>query len=389
MSLFLLVRRNLFRHPVRSLLTCAAATVGIFLLIFLTSIVTSLNDAVKQVSTKRVVTQSAVSLFVNMPEAYRAKIAGVPGVESVMRLQWFGGVYREPSNFFAQFAVDPELFLEQFPECVLDAESRSRWLSDRRGCIVGELLADRFGWKVGDSIPLLGSIFPKNGGEAWDFTVRGIYRSTKSNLDESSMWFHFDYLKETLEAGLASGPDGVGVFYVRRDDDVTAPELCERIDALFAGGPQRTLTQPEAAFQAGFVSMFGSLPTFLGWIGAAVLFALFMTLANTMLISSSERIEELGVLKALGFRDGVCSMLLLGESLALSLSGSAVGVGLSLASVTTFRRLFGTTIPSYAIRTETLFLAAAVAVAVGVAGGLAPAVTASRLNAAEALRAEI
>ncbi|MCA9319394.1 MAG: ABC transporter permease [Planctomycetes bacterium] len=389
MSLLTLVRRNLLRHPVRSLLTVGAALVAMFLLVFLRSVVTTLDDAVNQVSADRIVTQSAVSLFINMPESYLVQIQDVQGVESVMRLQWFGGVYKDPENFFAQFAVDTELFLDQFEECVFVDGQPEDWVADRQGCIIGRALAEKHGLKIGDTVPLLGTIFVQPGLKAWEFNVRGIYRSTRANLDESTMWFHYDYLREALENGGAEGPGGVGVYYIKKQKGVPTSDVTKRVDALFELGPQRTLTQPESVFQASFVSMFGNLPDFLGWIGGAVLFALLLTIFNTMLISAAERIRDVGIMKALGFRDGTCARLYVLESMLLVALGGFTGIALAWFSVSSFRKSFGTSIPNYNVRVETVVFAAVLILVVGLVGGMIPAWKARKLEAAEALRGDI
>ena len=390
MTLGTLVRRNILRHPVRSGLTMLAAMVAFFLLVFLRSIVTTLDDAVNAVARNRVIVQSAVSLYVELPENYRSKIAAVEGVESVGPMTWFGGVYRDPSNFFGQFAIDPTTFLDQYTECVLDDEEERAFLADRRACLVGMGLMRRFPeFEIGAKVPLEGTIFRRTDGRAWEFTIAGIYESTSANLDESTMWFHHDFLRESLEEGGAEGPDGVSVYVVKVADGYDAARVAEAIDAVFSGGPQRTRTQSEAAFQAGFVSMMGNIPRFVGWIGAAVLFALLLTIANTTLIASAERVKEVGVMKALGFSKASCGGLFVIESSVITIMGGIAGVVLADVSVPVFRQVFGTMLPNFAVRDETMVLALSFAVVSGVVGGLGPAVATSRVSPAEAFRSEI
>jgi putative ABC transport system permease protein len=388
MSLFTLLRRNLLRHKLRNALTALAVAVALFLFCFLFSVITTLRAAVSSSSADRVVVQSAVSLFMDLPKTYTAKLADVEGVESVARWNWFGGVYRDPSNFFAQFAVDPEIFLAQFPECVITPEERAAWLADRRGCLIGRGLARKFGWKIGDTVPLIGTIYTRPEGAAWEFTVRGIYSSTKTNLDESTMWFQYEYLDEGIETGGVQGPKGVGVFYVKTKPGTGLAEITRRIDARFEGDEQRTLTQTEAAFQAGFITMLGSVPAFLSGIGGAVLFAILFSVVNTMMITSRERTKELGVLQALGFRRAVGARLLLFESMLLCGIGGLAGLALGASTEGTFREMFGTQIPGYTVEPLTLVIGVAIALAVGAAGGLFPALQARGLRVADALRAE-
>ncbi len=389
MSLFKLARRNLMRHPIRSFLTIAGATVALFLLVFLRSIVTSLDDAIEQVSSRRVITASAVSLYQSLPPSYQARIASVPGVESVSRFTWFGGrLETDEDSFFGQFACDAELFLQQYPECKLSDTERRAFIETRQGAIVGRILATRFGWKIGDRVPLKGTIFPMNDGSAWEFDIVGIYDSTSSALDESTMYFHYDYFEETVKQERGEDSIEVGVYLIRIDDADAAPQICEDIDALYENGPQKTLTQPESAFQSGFISMLGNLPLFLSGIGLAVVLALGLSMVNTMLISARERLFDIGVLKAFGFKNGPCANLLLMESLVLSLTGGIAGIVIAVVTVPVFRQLMGTNIPNYAIRDETLILGLVFSIAIGLIGGLIPAYQAAKLDAADALREE-
>lgn len=389
MSLTKLVIKNLLRHPIRSALTALGAMVAIFLLIFLRSIVTSLDDAVDDVASDRVITYSAVSLFQALPANYINKLNTVDGVEIISRMQWFGGIYKDPSNFFAQFAVDENVFQELYGECKLDEASWQKWADNRKGCIVGSGLAERFGWSVGDQVQLIGSIFPRSNGRSWDFDVCGIYQTDSSTFDANSMYFHYNYLEETYKKDQGIDQFDTGLFIMKIRDPSEMARICTEIDETYAGGPQRTLTQPESAFQAAFVSMLGDIPTFLGWIGAAVVFALSLSLINTMLIASAERIGDIGVLKALGFSDATCGGLLIAESLFLSLGGGVLGCLLAYLTTDTFRQAFSTNIPRYAVRDESIILAFGVALMIGLASGIVPALRARRLHAAHALRAGI
>ncbi len=388
MNLTRLVGRNLLRHPIRSLLTALGTMVAIFLLIFLRSIVTSLDDTVKDVGSKRIITASAVSLFQALPESYGNRIATLDGIEILSRFHWFGGYHDDPSNFFAQFAVDVDVFDRLYPECELDEEEWQSWREDRQGCIVGSALASRFGWKVGDKVPLVGTIFPSQSG-AWDFNICGIYETESSIFDPQTLYFHYDYLKETMLKESGSDRFDCGLFVIKMDGSRSSASLCQEIDDIYSGGPQRTLSQPEAAFQAAFVSMLGDVPTFLSWIGAAVVFALGLSLVNTMMIASAERIIDMGVMKALGFSDTTCGSLLVAESLFLSLGGGFLGCILAWVTIPVFRRLFGTQIPRYDIHEETVILAFGVAMVIGLVSGVVPALRARRLDASQALREEI
>jgi len=397
----ILMRRHLRVHWLRTALTGAALLVAVFLFCFLISIVTSLHAAVKGAAKDRVITQSAVSLFVALPKDYQAKIAAVPGVENVTKFQWFGGIYRDPKNFMSQFGVDHEVFFDMYdaelelvegPGGVTGPAARQAVIdafqADRRACVVGESLAQEYGWKVGDTLPLIGTIFPKTDGSAWEFKIVGTYRPARSNMNPRVIWFRFDYLDETLMAGGAHGPPGVGVFSVNVAKGHDPAQVIADIDALFANGPQRTLTSTEAAFQAGFVSMMGNVPFFVGTIGGAVVFAVFFSVVNTMLMSARQRTHEIGILKALGYGDGAVGRLLLSESVALALVGGVAGSAFAWISQKPLLAAVGSLFPGYKVLPSTLLMGAGIALLIGLVAGIAPAIIASRMAPTSALRSE-
>jgi len=413
---WLLVARHLRAHWLRSGLTMLALTVAMFLFCFLISLVTSLSSAVSSSATNRVIVQSAVSLFVALPKDYQPKIEAVPGVEEVTKFQWFGGYYQKPENFMGQFGVDHQVFFDMYRNeievtAALDTSGNgasgddvnlvpvatgpgaapaavAAMSGDRRAAVIGEVLAKEYGWKIGDTIPITGTIFSKRDGSAWDFNVVAIYRSLKPNMDDRTMFFRYDYLDETLSAGGATGPGGVGVYSVNVAPGHDPETVIAGIDALFTNGPQATLTTTEASFQAGFVSMMGNLPFFVGTIGGAVVFAVVFSVINTMLMSGRQRMHETGILKALGFRDGALARLMLGESLLLSLLGGGFGVLLAVATQVPMRIGLGAFLPNYFVAAGTVWLALGVTLFIGVVAGITPAIVAARLRPTAALRSE-
>lgn len=387
---WLLLARNVFAHPVRSTLTLGSIVVAVFLVCFLRAMIGALEAGVEASSQKRLIVQSAVSLFVNLPTSYQTKIESVRGVASSCKMQWFGGYYQSPANFFAQFGVDADRLLEAYPEIDIVEGSELDFVAQRSSCIIGEQLAADFGWQVGDSIPIVGALFPRADGSTWDFEVAGIYRALSNNVDDRTLWFHFDYLERSLETGGALGPSGVGVFVVQLADSADATPTMARIDALFANGPQRVQTTTESEFQRQFVTMLGSVPTLLASIGGGVLFAIALATLNTMLMAARERTHSIGILKALGFRHRTAFGLLMGESLLLCGLGGVLGVALALASdgpIGGFLTSYGFT--AFEVDPATAALGLGLALAVGLVAGLAPAVGAARLRVVEALRSEV
>ncbi len=386
MTLGRLARRHAVSHPVRVLLTVGAVMVAMFLFCFLRSIVTSLDAAVEQSASNRVVTGSAVSLFQSLPRSYKNTIEEMESVESVCLFTWFGGLYQGPEGFFGQFGTDPQTLLEQYPEVLVPPEQTQAWFDDKQGAIIGVALAEKYGWQVGDQVPLIGTIYPRNDGAEWTFNIRGIYRSTKANVDEMTMYFHWTYLDEVLERGDAEGPRGTSVYIVKIAEGHSPQEVIDQIDLRYQNGPQRTRTQTEAAFQAGFVSMLGNLPTFLGMIGGAVLFAIMFGVINTMTIAARERTRSMGVMRALGFSRRIPARLYIMEATGIVLLGGSLGVGIALWTQPVFRKLFGTQIPVFHVATNTVVWAGIICIVIGLLAGAVPAWRTSRLKAVDALR---
>lgn len=393
--------KHLWSSPVRALLTVTAVTVALFLFCFLVSLVTTLDAAVRDSSSRRLFCQSAVSLFVQLPRDYQRKIEQVDGVESVSKLGWFGGYFRDPESFFAQFAVDVEPFFEMFEndiEIVRGPDGTTgeqAWdatvdalLADRRAAIVGAGIAREFEWEVGDTVPLTGTIYQMADGSAWEFEVVGVYAPLKGNVDDRTMYFRYDYLHETLDAGLALGPPGVGAYYVQMEQGRDAATVSARVDALFENGPQVTQTASEASLQASFVAMIGNLPLFVSTIGGAVVFAVLFTTVNTMLMAARQRTHEMGVLKALGFSDGALARVMLLESFVLSLGGGALGLALAKWAEEPIRQVLGSNFPTYRVAPVTLVAASLVALAMGLVAGIVPAVMVARIVPTDALRSE-
>ena len=399
-SSLILVRKHLMAHWVRSGLTVVAMSLALFLLCFVTSIVTTLESVVDAASSRRLVVQSAVSLFVNLPLGYQEKISGVPGVEEVTKFQWFGGYFQEEEQPFAQFGVDHERMFEMYAEDMAIVEgpggvtgdaardaALSAMASDRRAAIIGMGLVREKGWAVGDTVPVLPKIFVKSDGSAWDFNIVGLYEPLRSNVDDRTLYFRFDYLQETL---VAEGAEdlGTGVYMVNLTGSADPAAIIEDIDGLFTNGPQRTKTTTEAAFQSFFVAMLGDVPAFMGSIGGAIVFAVLFSVVNTMLMAGRQRRSETGILKALGFSNGTVGRLLIIEALTLSLLGGGIGLALAKLTELPLSWALGAFMPGYAVAWSTIGLGVTVTVVVGLIAGIGPALGLSRLKPVDALRSE-
>lgn len=388
MDLFRLVTRNLLRHPLRTLLTMGSLVVAFFLMCTLRSLVTTLEAGANAAASDRLWVQSAVSLFVEMPLSYPSRIAQIDGVEKVCKWQWFGGYYQDESNFFAQFAVDPIELLECYPEVVFVEGDSESFLGRRDTCLVGEGLASQFDWKVGDRIPIIGALFPHPDGadKAWEFEIAGIYTPTTRNVDDRTLFFHWELFEETMEQS-ETGLSGVGAMVLRTAQGADQTRIMREVDALYENGPQRVQTTTEAEFQAQFISMFGNVPFFVSAIGGGVFAAILLACINTMLMAAREQRRDIGILKALGFKDGSVATVLLAQSMTLCSLGGLAGIALALVTEDPIGAAMGAFFPGYQIEMDTLITAVVLVLIVGLAAGLAPAWTARKAKVIDTLAA--
>jgi len=311
----------------------------------------------------------------------------VPEVTNTCKWQWFGGYYQDRSNFFAQFACDPVTLRQMWPELELVDGSWQEFERVRTGAIVGVGLAEKFGWKVGDAVPLMAPLFPNATKTAWDFTICGIYRPTKATVDPTTFFFQWEYFAQTVREATGEEP-GVGVIVIDTAPGTDAPGVMSAVDALFENGPQRVQTTTEAEFQRQFVTMIGNIPRFLSYIGGGVFLAILLGCINTMLMAAREQVHDIGILKALGFSDGAMFRYLFSQSFTLSVLGGAVGVGLALLAAPAIGAGLGTFLPGFRIRAGTLLVAGLITGAVALFAGIVPAMNARGLPAVDALRSE-
>ncbi len=379
MRYFILVAKGLGRNKKRTLLTALAITVALFLFSTLTTFLTAMDGAVEVLGDSRLISRNAVSLIFPLPISYLEKIAQVPGVAGVSYGNWFGGQYQDrPQSFFAKFAVEPESYLRAYPELTLAPEAREAFAKERTACIVGELLAKEFGWKIGDDVTISGTIYPGD----WNFTIRGIY-TAKRGFDIRTMLFNWKYLDE----GMPPGRQGaVGFYIITLANPADAARVAAAIDALFENSSARTLTETEKAFQEGFNVMMGNMKALVTVIGLAVVFAMMLVAANTMVMAGRERTREIAVLKALGFDDGLCQRLLLAESVTIALGGGVLGTIGAKVLVQATGFTMGGWFPTFNVEWSTVVAGLAIAVATGVVSGYFPARRARRLRIVDALR---
>jgi putative ABC transport system permease protein len=372
-----LVRSNLFRKKTRTVLTVGSFTVALFLFGILAVVDGAFQQGVDVAGVDRLVVLNRVSIIQPLPLAYRDRLARITGVSHVTFANWFGGVYQDERNFFPQFAIDREGYRQMYPEFIVPDDQWQAFLGDKEGAIVGEALAERFKWTIGDRIPIKGAIFVGN----WEFNIRGIYRGRRVQDDTTQFWFRWDYLDErkTFSKGL------VGWYVVRIANPDDAVRLVKAIDAQFANSPYETKTDTEKAFAASFVKQMGNIQLLIMSIGSVVFFTLLLVTGNTMAIAVRERTRELAVLKAVGFTDRFVLALVIAETILISLIGG--GIGLGLAKLFSLRGdPTGGLLPFFYLPPDAIVLGLALALAVGLAAGILPALSASRLRVVDALR---
>ncbi len=384
MFLFRLLLKNAFRYRLRALLTMIGLIVAIAAFGLLRTIVDAWYAGVDATSSTRLITRSSISLTFPLPLNYAERIRAVDGVSGISWANWFGGIYITERNFFAQFAVDPASYLALYPEFILSEAERTAFLRDRQGCVVGRKLAGKFGWKVGDTIALRGTIYPGT----WTFTIRGIYQGKDAKTDEQQMFIHWKLLAERIRARVSGSAqaDYVGVYVVGIRNPDEAPLVSQHIDALFKNSLAETLTETEKAFQLGFVSMSEAILLAVQAVSFIIILIIMAVMANTMTMTARERLGEYATLKALGFPPGFVVKLLFGESLLIALLGGAVGMALTFPLARAFVNAAGTLFPIFNVSPLTMGLQVLASLTVGAVAAAWPAWKMSRIDIVQGLR---
>jgi putative ABC transport system permease protein len=373
-----LLLANLRRKKIRTALTIGSFVVALFLFGLLGAVRAGFRQGVDIAGADRLIVIGRTGVIQPLPLPYMERIRRLPGVKDVVHSTWFGGVYQDPKNFFSQFVVEPESWRGMYPEFRIPDAQWADFVADRQGVVVGARLAQRFGWKVGDRLPLKAPGYL--GGGAWDFNIRAIYRGSRPQDDEGQLWLQHKYFYEKAPSywqGI------VGWYVVRVEDPGAALAVARAIDQEFANSSSETRTQTESAFAAAFMKQMGNIEFLILAIGSVVFFTLLLVTLNTMAIAVRERTSELAVLKAVGYSDGFVLGLVLAESMLIAAVGGAIG--LWLARGMTGQDLTGGILPMY-LSGATLAAGVAVALGTGFLAGLLPAVSAMRLSVVDALR---
>ncbi|MDQ2918202.1 MAG: ABC transporter permease [Casimicrobiaceae bacterium] len=379
----LLVLRNAFRHKLRTTLTIVGIIVAITAFGLLRTIVDAWYAGANASSSARLVTRSSVSLVFALPLNYAQKIRQVEGVSSVAWANWFGGVYINERNFFAQFAISAPTYLAMYPEFVLPDDERRAFLADRVGAIAGRKLADKYGWKVGDQIPLRGTIYPGT----WTFNLRGIYDGAEEGTDTSTFFFHFDYLNESIKQQFPGRGDQAGVFIEQLSNADDAAAVSRTIDTTFKNSLAETLTETEKAFQLGFVAMSEAILLAIQAVSYVVIVIIMAVMANTMAMTARERYGEYATFKALGFSNGFVAMLIFAESMGIALLGGLLGIALTFPLAEAFASTIGSILAGFKVSRDTIMMQLIAALVIGVVAAAVPAWNAARVRIVDGLRA--
>lgn len=379
-----LVWRNLMRRKIRTIFTILSILIAFVLFGGLMAIRAAFAMGVDVAGADRLMMIHKVSIIQLLPKSYGERIRATEGVTEVSYANWFGAYYQDPNNFIQNMAVDPETWLRIYPEFEVPEDQKKAWLSNRTGALIGSDLAQKWGWKIGDRIPLISPIYRKPDGTPWEFTIDGIYTSDKQGVDKTQFFFHWDYLNETLgSSGFFNSQVGWYVFKVA--DPSTSDQLAKRVDAMFANSPAETKTATEKAFVSDWAKQIGDIGAIMIAIAAIVMFFILFVAGNAMAQSIRERTNELGVLKTIGFSDGRILLLVLLESCVIAIVGGGIGLTLSWLIIAQGDPTNGM-LPIFHFPTRDVIFGVALVLLLGIGTGLLPAFQAGRLKIVDALR---
>jgi putative ABC transport system permease protein len=380
-----IVWRNLMRRKFRTIVTMLSVLVAFLLFGVLMAIRAAFSMGVEVAGADRLMMIHRVSLIQLLPKSYGERIRATDGVTDVSHANWFGAYYQDPNNFFANMAVDPETWLRIYTEFEMPDEQKKAWIADRTGAIVGISTATKFGWKVGDRIPLMSPIYRRPDGGPWEVTIDGIYDSKTPGVDKTQLFLQWEYLNQTYRESSGFFDGQVGWYVVRVADPATSDQLAKRLDAMFANSQAETKTATEKAFVSDFAKQVGDIGAIMTAIAAVVMFFILFVTGNAMAHSIRERTNELAVLKTLGFSEGRILTLVLLESCLIAAIGG--GIGLLLAwGIISRGDPTGGLLPAFYFPVRDLIIGVGLLLALGLATGMLPAFQASRLRIVDALR---
>jgi len=383
MNDLVLIRKNLFRRKLRAGLMIVSILVAFAIFGVLAGFERAFHAGQDIAAADRLVVVNKINFTQPLPIAYYNRVRGVEGVRQVAHLNWFGGYYQDPKNFLVVMAVQPETYLELYGnEIEADPGAREAFIRERTGALVGEAMARKWGWKVGDHVPISSNIFSqKNGSHTWDFTILGIFKPKTPQVDTNFMVFQYAYFDETR----SFGKDTIGWMTLRTASPAVNDRVMKTIDQMFANSSDETSTDTEKAFNKAFVAQLGNIALIVGLVVGAAFVTILMIVGNTLIMTLRERTREIGVLKTLGFPAGRILRLVLGESLLLAFLGGLPGLGLAFLVAASLSESLGNFVPRITITPQIAAVAVALMICFGLATGIIPALGAMRLKIATAL----
>ncbi|MFH1025206.1 MAG: FtsX-like permease family protein [Nitrospirota bacterium] len=382
MHVLRLIFKNSFRHKLRTFLTVLGVSIAILAFGLLRTVISAWYAGVEASSASRLVTRNAISLIFPLPLSYKEKIRQIGGVKSVSYGTWFGGIYIDEKHFFANYAMEPEHYLAIYPELIIPSDQKTAFFRDRKSAVAGRKLADRYGWKIGDTVTLRGTIFPGN----WEFIIRGIYQGRDQNVDETAFFFHWEYLNETMKKTAPGRADQVGWYMVEVKNPNLAADVSVRIDKMFKNSLAETLTETEKAFNLSFISMTEAIIIAIQLVSYVIILIIMAVVANTMAMTARERIGEYAVFKTLGFGGFHVAGLIFGESLFITMTGATIGILLTFPAAKIFAQQLSAYFPIFNVEHETIYLDIAAACLIGVSAAVFPTWRAVRIRIADGLR---
>jgi putative ABC transport system permease protein len=374
--------RNGFRNKLRSGLTILGIAVAILAFGLIRTVISAWYAGVEAASASRLVTRNAISIIFPLPISYNEKIRQIDGVKRVSYGSWFGGIYIDEKNFFPNFCIEPKTYLDIYPEFVVSPQEKKAFIADRKGFIAGRKLAAKYGWKIGDTVTLKGTIYTGN----WDLTLRGIYRGRDNTVDETQFLFQWDYLNETVRKKMPSMANQVGFYMIEVKRPELSTEVALAVDKTFRNSLAETLTETEKAFNQGFIAMSQAIVMAIQMVSFVIIIIIMVVVANTMAMTTRERIGDYAIMKTMGFGAREIAVLIFGESLVITMIGCVIGIILTFPAAKAFGHNLATFFPVFNVAKETLYLDVLAAVVIACVAAIIPTRSAVRIRIAEGLR---
>ena len=383
MNDFTLVRKNLFRRKLRAALMIVSILIAFAIFGVLAAFYSGFTALEDVAAANRLMVVNKINFTQPLPIAYYNRVRALQGVRQVTHANWFGGYYQDPKNVLVVFAVEPETYMDIFSrDFEISPEARAAFLRERTAALVGETMARKWGWKVGDRVPIASNIFSqRNGSHTWEFDIVGIFTAKTQQVDTNFMLFQYDYFDETR----SFGKDTIGWLVLQTANPTDNDRIAKAIDGMFVNSTAETATDTEKAFNKAFAAQFGNIALIVVLVVGAAFVTILMIVGNTMALTVRERTREIGVLKTLGFTGGRILRLVLGESILLALLGGLPGLALAALAMSALRPSVSNMMPGFALMGDTVAEGIILMLALGLITGMIPALNAMRLKIATAL----